>query len=160
MLGSIILVSQLHAADQGGLITWKSGQIWTNWCEGGATEVTNQANMAVSGTIYACGGIIVLRGHNYVNTHTFILSTTHTHTTHHTRLVMTSEEGLDCVCLCRLIYNDCWCLLLRVFWGLFFNCVNFPDRSPGAEKSRPLRMFICVIVLYPALTTLSPLGAS
>ena len=30
---------------------------------------------------------------------------------------------------------------LRVFWGLFFNCVNFPDRSPGAEKSRPLRMF-------------------
>lgn len=88
MLGSIILVSQLHAADQGGLSTWKSGQIWTNWCEGGATEVTNQANMAVSGTIYACGGIIVLRGHNYVNTHTFILSTTH-----RTRLVITSEEG-------------------------------------------------------------------
>ena len=85
------MVSQLHAADQGGPITWKSGQIWTNWCEGGATEVTNQANMAVSWTIYACGGIIVLRGHNYVNTHTFILSTTHT--THRTRLVITSEEG-------------------------------------------------------------------
>ena len=83
MPGSIIMVSQLHAADQGGLITWKSGQIWTNWCEGGATE----ANMAESGTIYACGGIIVLRGRNYVNTHTFILSTTHS-----TRLIITSEE--------------------------------------------------------------------
>ena len=74
MLESIIMVSQLHAAVQGGLITWKPGQIWTNWCcEGGATGVTNQVDMAVSGAIYACGGIIVLRGHNYINTHTFIL---------------------------------------------------------------------------------------
>ena len=156
----IIIGSQLHAGAQGGLITWKSGQIWTNWCEGGATEVTNQANMAVSWTIYACGGIIVLRGHNYVNTHTFILSTTHTIPRPAPGSILPRRRTLDCVCLCRLIYNDCWCLLLSVFWGLFFNCVNFPDRSPGAEKSRPLRMFICVIVLYPALTTLSPLGAS
>ena len=43
--------------------------------------------MAESGPIYACGGIIVLRGRNYVNTHTFILSTTHS-----TRLIITSEE--------------------------------------------------------------------
>ena len=60
--------------------------------EGGATEVTNQANMAEAGTIYACGGIIVLRGRNYV-THTFILSTTH-----RTRLIITSEEEEDPVC--------------------------------------------------------------
>lgn len=31
----------------------------------------------IHGAIYACGGIIVLRDPNYINTHTFILSTTH-----------------------------------------------------------------------------------
>ena len=46
-----------------------------------------------------------------------------------------------CLCAVPWFIIIAGCLLLRVFWGLFFNCVNFPDRSPGAEKSRPLRMF-------------------
>ena len=137
------MASQLHAPVQGGLITWKSGQIRTNLCEGGVTRVTNPADAALAGAIYACGGIIVLRGHNYICTHICI-----EHYTPHTAtsLVNTYEvmrRALDCLLfVCSaLINNNCWCLILCVFWGLFFNCVNFPDRSPGAEKSRPLRMF-------------------
>ena len=114
MLRSIIMASQLHAPVQGGLITWKSGQIRTNLCEGGVTRVTNPADAALAGAIYACGGIIVLRGHNYICTHTFVLSTTHRTPRPRSLIPMRSWGGPWTVCcLCAVP----WLIIIAGVWS-------------------------------------------